>query len=255
MGSKTEVKLPVIDFSEEAVNPGTNSWFSACKEIKDAFEDHTSFIIHYPTIKKEVNDAIFLASEELFDLPIERKLKNKSNPDKLFGYIGQIPQNPTFEGMVIEDATSQESLDKFTNLMWPSGNDRFCEIVESYTKEVSKLEKMVMRMIFESFGVKEFHVQYYESCSNFLALNKHRPPQLNEELGGVQEHTDPTFITLIQQNQISGLEVKSKDGSWISVDLPPSSFLVMAGDALLVYAFCGLFFAQVFFGLLNFGTK
>lgn len=93
-------------------------------------------------------------------------------------------------------------------------------------------------MIFEGFGVGKLHSSHNESCSSMLRFNKHRPPKANEKLGGAAEHTDPTFLTILQQNQVSSLEVKSKDGRWIAVDFPPSSFLAMAGDALLV---CPLF--------------
>ncbi|CAI9117443.1 OLC1v1018839C1 [Oldenlandia corymbosa var. corymbosa] len=165
-----------------------------------------------------------------FWMIIQTKL-HTAYQNKLIGVINT--SHPVKQAPLKTDSISNLQINGSCNII--KGNC-YKEIVESYTKEVSKLEKTVMRMIFERSGVKEFHEQYYQSCSNFLALIKHRPPQSNEELGGVQEHTDPTFITLIQQNQISGFEIKSKDGSWISVGLPPSSFLVRAGDALLAWS-------------------
>lgn len=108
------------------------------------------------------------------------------------------------------------------------------ELMESYKNHVSELEKLVMTMIFESFGVEKLYSSHDESCNRMLRFSKYRPPQMNENLGGTPEHTDPTFVTLIQQNQVSSLEVKSKDGSWIAVDFPPSSFLALAGDCLVV---------------------
>ncbi|XP_027177098.1 probable 2-oxoglutarate-dependent dioxygenase AOP1 [Coffea eugenioides] len=237
MGSQSQANLPIVYFTRETLKPGTSSWLSTCKKVRDALEKHSCFLVQYERIPSELISSIFLQLGELFDLPTETKVQNITTTDGLFGYFGQQPTNPTYEGMGIEDVNNPEAVLKFTNLMWPSGNDSFCELMESYKNHVSDLEKLVMRTIFESFGVEKLYSSHDESCNRMLRFNKHRPPQMNENLGGVPEHTDPTFVTIIQRNQFSSLEVKSKeDGSWIAVDFPPSSFLVMAGDCLVAWS-------------------
>lgn len=235
-GSESQANLPIIYFTEETLKPGASSWLSTCKKVGDALEKHSCFLVQYERIPPELTNAIFLQLEGLFDLPTETKIQNITTTDGLFGYFGQRPSNPTYESMGIEDVTNPEAVLKFTNLMWPSGNDTFCELMESYKTHVSDLENLVMRMIFESFGVEKLYSSHDESCNRMLRFNRHRPPQMNENLGGAAEHTDPTFVTIVQQNQVSSLEVKSKDGSWIAVDFPPSSFLAMAGDCLVAWS-------------------
>lgn len=112
------------------------------------------------------------------------------------------------------------------------------ENIHSYTTEVSKLDQLVTRMLFESYGVEKYYDSHIGSTSYLLRFNGYRVPQDNEKnLLGAMPHTDASFTSILQQNEVQGLEVQSRDGAWNSVDFPSSSFVVMAGDALLVSQF------------------
>lgn len=113
------------------------------------------------------------------------------------------------------------------------------EVLHSYAKKVADLDRMVSRMVFESYGVEKYHNSHIESLTYFLRFTKYgvNPnPKHNERdvVVGTLPHTDKNFITILHQNQINGLQVQLKDGKWISVDFPPSSLVIMAGDAFSV---------------------
>lgn len=92
------------------------------------------------------------------------------------------------------------------------------------------------RMVFESYGVEKQYDSMIESSTYLLRLMKYRRPEMNENNVGVTIHTDKSFITVLHQNEVTGLEIRTKDGYWISFDDPaPSSFIVLAGDAFLVF--------------------
>lgn len=109
------------------------------------------------------------------------------------------------------------------------------ECAYSFAKLAEELDQMVTRMIFESYGL---HDKYYESytasITYLLRLLKNRAPKVDEATLGFVTHTDKSFTTILYQNQIDGLEVEMKIGDWLRVELPPSSFVFMAGDALMV---------------------
>lgn len=63
---------------------------------------------------------------------------------------------------------------------------------------------------------------------------KYRAPQKNETNMGFVPHTDKDFITVLHQNGVNGLEVKARDGQWFTVELQPSSYIVMSGDGAMV---------------------
>ncbi|KAJ6715097.1 2-OXOGLUTARATE-DEPENDENT DIOXYGENASE AOP3-LIKE [Salix viminalis] len=96
---------------------------------------------------------------------------------------------------------------------------------------------MVVRMVFESYGVyDQHHDSHKESTTYLLRMMKYRVPEKTEANVGCDAHTDKSFITVLHQNEVSGLEVKSKDGQWMSFTPSPSSFIVIAGDALLAWS-------------------
>ncbi|KAJ4838234.1 hypothetical protein Tsubulata_050906 [Turnera subulata] len=235
MGSSVAPKLPVLDFTQENLAPGSSSWLKACSDVRQALEEYGCFILKYNKIPLQLIEAVFGVSKELFDLPTETKMQNRYDIP-LTGYVGQIPKLPLHESMGIDNVTSLQATQAFTNLMWPNGNVRFCEYVYEYAKLASELDQMVARMIFESYGVEKYYDSYTESTSYLLKLLKNRVPKGDEPNLGFITHTDKSFTTILHQNQVDGLEVDTKDGNKINVEFPPSSFVAVAGDALMAWS-------------------
>ncbi|KAF5935864.1 hypothetical protein HYC85_026993 [Camellia sinensis] len=75
MGSLTQHKLPIIDFTKENLKPGTSSW------------DKT---IYDHEVSLELHDKVFNKVEELFELPTATKMQHKASIP-LYGYVGQTP--------------------------------------------------------------------------------------------------------------------------------------------------------------------
>ncbi|MFS7932871.1 putative oxoglutarate/iron-dependent dioxygenase, non-hem dioxygenase domain-containing protein [Helianthus anomalus] len=233
MGFLEQPKIPVINMVDMKQNTGFLA--SARDEVRHALEEYGCFLVVCDGITEEVNKEIFDSLKNLFDLPTETKVKNTS--DKAYhGYVGQIPFLPLLESLGIENATSVHGVNSFTNIMWPSGNDSFCKIIQSYAKLVSEIEETVRKMVFESYGVQKYIESYNESVTYLLRVMKYRPPIGKESKMGSIPHTDKSFITILNQNQVKGLEVKNKDNKWIPVEYPPFSFLVMAGDAFKAWS-------------------
>ncbi|XP_030464477.1 probable 2-oxoglutarate-dependent dioxygenase AOP1 [Syzygium oleosum] len=237
MGSQSRLlpELPVIEFSQENLNPGTDLWISTSKRVVFALEEYGCFVATYSDFTSEAEDEIFHALEEMFDLPTEVKSRNTSEKP-YFGYVGQHPSIPLNESLGIDNATTLEGVQSFMNLLWPAGNKRFSDGALAFSKKVSELEQMVKRMVFESYGVKKYYDSHVASATYLLRLMKYRAPEMNETNQGCDVHTDKSFMTILHQNQVDGLELKTKDGDWIAFESSPTSFLVMAGDAFLAWS-------------------
>jgi isopenicillin N synthase-like dioxygenase len=57
------------------------------------------------------------------------------------------------------------------------------------------------------------------------------PPPAEPDLWGVGEHTDYGLLTILLQDEVGGLEVKSKSG-WVPAPPMPNSFVCNIGDML-----------------------
>ena len=124
MGSETHPKVPVIDFSGQKLKPGTTSWSRTGDDVRRALEEYGCFIAVYDKVSKELENAICDAEKEVFQLPKETKVKNIAERT-YHGYVGDISVIPLHESTGIDNATTVEGTKRFTNLMWPNGNDSF----------------------------------------------------------------------------------------------------------------------------------
>ncbi|KAL0562038.1 hypothetical protein IC582_002486 [Cucumis melo] len=238
MGSETmEERLPVINFSDEKVKAeGSVEWRRTSKKVREALEEYGCFIAKYEGVGKELREEVLKAVKELFELPIERKKMNKY--EKPFnGYVGELRTLPLHESLGIDDATNFNGVQSFSHLMWPEGNHHFSATLHSFAKRAEELDKMVTKMIFESYGVEKYYNSHADSITYLLRILKNKAPQSPDPTLCLVDHTDKSFTTMIYQDHINGLELKTKNGQWIQVDnSSPSSFVVIAGDAFKAWS-------------------
>lgn len=122
MDSESSLKLPLIDFSSLEV--GSFKWEFAKAQVKEALQEFGCFEASFDKVPLEVRKGLFEAIEELFNLPLETKLRNVSQKP-FHGYVGQYPMAPLFESMGVEDSTIPQNVQTFTNILWPQGNPTF----------------------------------------------------------------------------------------------------------------------------------
>lgn len=115
----------------------------------------------------------------------------------------------------------------------------YSESIECYARLVSGLEQLVDKMVFESYGTEKHYESHIDSTTYLLRTIKYSVPDINKENYnmGTNVHTDKSFLSILHQNQVNGLEIELRNGEWFPVDVPPESFIIMAGDAYQVLAF------------------
>lgn len=124
-GDEKTSPIQTLDFSkDENFQPGSPSWLSMCTKVRSALEENGCFIVTYDKLSPKLTNDVFSQSKDLFALPTESKIKNKSD-EPYRGYIGQDPRIPLYEGLAIDNVTEMDVARKFMNLMWPEGKENF----------------------------------------------------------------------------------------------------------------------------------
>ncbi|KAJ4835322.1 hypothetical protein Tsubulata_042122, partial [Turnera subulata] len=232
MGSETHVlDIPVIDFSNSELKPGTSEWNSLKSQVQKALEEIGCFKALFNKVPIELHRATFDAIEELFDLPLETKKLNYS-PKMSHGYIGQAPIAPLYESLGFERAHILEEAEKLTNILWPQGNPNFSKTIQAFSKQLSELDQLVTRLIMESLGLEKYVEEFLNSNYYLLRVMKYDAPSSAEKIIGMIPHKDVNIMTILHQNGVDGLEIQTKTGEWIDVKVSPDSFIVMAGESL-----------------------
>ncbi|KAJ8770486.1 hypothetical protein K2173_017977 [Erythroxylum novogranatense] len=89
--------------------------------------------------------------------------------------------------------------------------------------------------LFESIGIYDI-LSDIEGIIRTVVVEslrlEYKEPRTTEKTIGLGTHTDKSVITLNYQNQVHGLEVKTKEGKWINVKPSPNSVVVICGESL-----------------------
>ncbi|CAL4940037.1 unnamed protein product [Urochloa decumbens] len=213
------------------LDPSSPGWRAACAAVTASMVAHGCVIVAHDAISPELRRAVFdRAMPELFAFPVETK--NVSTDTALKGYISKVP-GADFESFNVNKVDEDRSFHDFSNIFWPQGNPEFSNTVGALARKVIELEDMVEKMTLEGLGVREENsAAHLHSLTHILRLSHYGVPEDAKMGVTLPVHTDPTLVTAIVQHEVEGLEVQTKDGSWITIPPEADTITCMAGDLL-----------------------
>jgi len=115
---------------------------------------------------------------------------------------------------------------------WPEKPAAYREIAGTYSVEIKALCLRLLTAISEALGMESDYLnRNFGEHSQLMALNYY-PPCPNPDLTlGIAGHTDAGGITVLMQDDVSGLQV-IKNGKWVPVEPLPNVLVVNLGDQL-----------------------
>ncbi|KAK7837158.1 gibberellin 20-oxidase-like protein [Quercus suber] len=200
--SQTSIELPILDISQP-LNPSfLSSLAEACK--KWGF-----FHIINHGISKDLFSKLYLLSNDLFNLPSDTKLK-----------VGPFSSIKTYTPHFIASP--------------------YFESLREYGRKMEELSKNIIKVLLMSlkdgFGKKDYESEF-KNCHGYMRINNYSPPEsLEVEVEGLGMHTDMSCVTIVYQDEIGGLQVKSKEGKWMDIRPCEGTLVVNIGDMLQAWS-------------------
>ncbi|TVU20801.1 hypothetical protein EJB05_30397, partial [Eragrostis curvula] len=215
------------------VEPGTPGWDEAQAAVTASLVAHGCVVVAHDALSPELMRSLFdRAMPELFALPRETRLRNVSTKGKFRGYMGL----DNWESVSVDEPTEEGNVNDFVSLFWPQGNPESRDVMLQFGRNLLKLKETVEKMVLESLGVQKENIEsHLRSLSHTLRLTHYGalPDDADNSLSmGV--HTDFNFSTMVVQHEVEGLEVQTKDGSWLAVRPEPGTVTFQAGEIFRV---------------------
>ncbi|GFP92997.1 feruloyl coa ortho-hydroxylase 2 [Phtheirospermum japonicum] len=230
--SENPLHLPVLDVSQPFNSSSLPSLAAACKEWG-------FFQIINHGISKDLHEKMYSLSVKIFGLPSESKLE--LGPfSSLKTYTPHFIASPFFESIRVSGpdfaASAQSSLD-----VLGEQDSEFSEVLQEYGSKMTELSKTILKVLLMTFG-DGFETKYYDpefkKCHGYLRINNYTPPENleEEEVEGLGKHTDMSCLTIVYQDEMGGLQVRSKDGKWMNIVPCEETLVVNIGDMMQAWS-------------------
>ena len=244
-------ELPVIslqaflDGDAAAKEATAKQWDRACAEV-----GFIKIVDH--GVPKDVIDACWNATVDLFDEPVQAKLAfPRMNANYPYGYSGIAEEN--LLGSLDKGVKTAGDLKEMFNVCigsrtpaadhpkvrWPADSDKLQGAYERYHRELEKLSSRLYACCALALGVEEawFEDKIQQNRNVIRAI--HYPRQTTAPVPGqvrASMHTDYGALTILRLGGAypGGLQVMGATGSWIDVTTTPDedAYVINLGDLM-----------------------
>jgi len=237
------VKIPVIDFSLFTSGNATarqtvvQQIYQACHAIGFIYLKNTS-------ISNDLIRQVLKQSKDFFDLPLAVKQQLAwSNEFSNQGYVGIERErlNPNNPGDLKEafnistKATDIDVTDKLSAKSAASASPAKNPDILTFYEACTELANKVLQAFALALELPaDFFPTNHNQQNHTLRLLHYPPLSQPPKLGQVRagEHSDYGSITLLFQNEVGGLEVRTASGEWIAASPIPDTVIVNTGDLM-----------------------
>lgn len=239
-------EVPVLDLSSR--ENGRSAEDLASELRSSCIDVGFAYIVNHGVAEKTI-DRMFEVSRQFFSLPAEEKLKVKLNRFKR-GYAQQgINQHPGYEPDLkefyefandrpINDPKVVAGLPMHGPNLWPEDHPWLREACDAYFEEMMSLGQRLLPLFSLSLGLPQDYLSsYFQDAMGIGRLFRYPPqsPAVNTDVFGAAPHTDYGALTILAQDPIGGLEVRTRAGEWIAAPYIKGTLVINLGDLFRVW--------------------
>ena len=113
-------------------------------------------------------------------------------------------------------------------------------MLQEYGSKMEDLSKKILKAVLMSLGdgiENKFHDSEFSKCHGYFRINNYSAPDsMEDQVEGLGMHTDMSCITILYQDEIGGLQVRSNEGQWIDIIPAEGTLVVNIGDMLQAWS-------------------
>ncbi len=230
--------LPILEMGDFIGGSGGDDRQRA-RLIGEAARTFGFFYLTGHGVPEAVTGGAFAASRAFFALPAARKMalsitQNRNNRGYVsFGEegLGDDGAPDAKEAFNIGVAPGPDGEDVNS---WPQ-LDGFRSAIIAYRDAMQVLSGRVHRLFALDLGLRpDFFDSYFTHPLSTLRLLRYPPRRAADAADpGAGQHTDYGNVTLLAQDAIGGLEVRTREGVWITAPPVPDALVCNIGDCLM----------------------
>ncbi|PNX79214.1 gibberellin 20 oxidase 1-like protein [Trifolium pratense] len=243
--------IPVIDLSpilNNSIEKDPLVFDELVKKIGNACKEWGFFQVINHGAPLESRQKIESVGKKFFGQKLEEKKKVRRDIVNVMGYYETEHTKNVRDWKEVFDFTVEEptlipaSIDPHDKEVthwynqWPEFPPEMRETFQEYAQHMKTLALKIMELIALSLGLppKKFH-DFFKDETSWIRLN-HYPPCPNPDIVlGCGRHKDSGALTVLAQDEVSGLEVRRKsDDEWVLVKPLPNAYIINVGDVIQV---------------------
>ncbi|AAF27671.1 putative gibberellin 20-oxidase; 47658-49225 [Arabidopsis thaliana] len=237
------LQVPVIDLAGFLSNdPLLVS--EAERLVSEAAKKHGFFLVTNHGVDERLLSTAHKLMDTFFKSPNYEKLKAQRKVGETTGYassfVGRFKENlPWKETLSFSFSPTEKSenysqtVKNYISKTMGDGYKDFGSVYQEYAETMSNLSLKIMELLGMSLGIKREHFrEFFEDNESIFRLNYYPKCKQPDLVLGTGPHCDPTSLTILQQDQVSGLQV-FVDNQWQSIPPIPQALVVNIGDTLM----------------------
>ena len=240
-------QVPIIDVS--SLRNETGDIKEVANTLRKACTEYGFFYIRNHGISEQLQNDLVTLSHQFFQLDLEEKMQIKMALGGkawrgFFPVKGELTSGKPDLKEGIYFGSELVDTDKRVKAGWPMHGANlfptqiplFRKTVLEYVKAITELGHQLMQGLSLSLGLDKdyFNGHFtYDPLTLFRIFHypssDKKPDDAN--LWGVGEHTDYGVLTILKQDSVGGLQIKSQ-GKWLEAPYIPNTFVCNIGDML-----------------------